>query len=129
MGKQRGCHLSCGPGGKGEGGVTLGPALVTTPRPRVREELAHRNWKRSFRSCSSIAEMEKSPQPEVPECPGLGTSSHWRNWALAPGAQSAEPYPGRRARPGLTACGCGGPCLGLGLGGGSARWEPLGVSA
>ena len=66
--------------GRGHAGACPGD---TTPRPRVREELAHRNWKRSFRSCSSIAEMEKSPWPKVPECPGLGGGSHWRNWALA----------------------------------------------
>lgn len=39
----------------------------------MKEELAHRNWKRSFRSCSSIAEMEKLRRPKVQEHPQAGS--------------------------------------------------------
>ena len=95
----------------------------------MREELAHRNWKSSFRSWSSIAEMEKSPRPEVQEHPRAGSKQPLEKLGPSTGCpvSRAVPWEESLARPDSFRLRW--MRLGLGLGGGPAGWEPLGVSA
>ena len=100
------------PEAKGEGGIGASEL----------EEVIQRSW-------SSIAEMEKSPRPEVQEHRRAGSKQPLEKLGPSTGCpvSRALPWEESLARPDSFRLRW--MRLGLGLGGGPAGWEPLGVSA